>query len=79
MPAKACIQQYLKRQSISIGDAIVNTATESYVCPISVHRFFSGPGHVLQSELLWIWLPAILFAGVVFMLRRSERVEVATD
>jgi inner membrane protein len=48
--------------------------------PISVHRFFSGRGYaVLQSELLWIWLPSFLFAGVVLMLRRSERVEVATD
>lgn len=42
------------------------------VSPISVHRFFSGRGYaVLQSELLWIWLPAILFAGLVLAFRRS--------
>jgi inner membrane protein len=43
------------------------------VSPISVHRFFSGRGYaVLQSELLWIWLPAILFGAAILMLRRSE-------
>src|SRR5215467_8718082 len=35
------------------------------VSPISVHRFFSGRGlAVFRSELLWIWVPAILFAGL---------------
>jgi inner membrane protein len=50
------------------------------VSPISVTRFFSGRGYdVLQSELLWIWLPAFVFASIVLMLRHSERTEVATD
>ncbi len=50
------------------------------VSPISVHRFFSERGYaVLQSELLWIWVPAILFAAVVLMLRRSGSGEVAAD
>jgi len=43
------------------------------VSPISVHRFFSGRGYaVLQSELLWIWIPAAFL--VVFALAiRSRR------
>jgi hypothetical protein len=45
-----------------------------------VTRFFSVRGYaVLQSELLWIWVPAFLFAAVVLMLRHWERTEVATD
>jgi inner membrane protein len=29
------------------------------VSPLSIHRFFSGRGYaVLESELLWIWVPA---------------------
>jgi inner membrane protein len=33
------------------------------VSPISIHRFFSGGGYaVLQTELVWIWVPAILLA-----------------
>jgi len=36
------------------------------VSPISLHRFFTSRGYaVLQSELLWIWLPAFAFAAVV--------------
>ncbi len=43
------------------------------VSPISITRFFSAHGYaVLQSELLWIWVPAILFAALVLILRRSE-------
>jgi len=44
------------------------------VSPIGVGRFFSARGlAVLQSELLWIWLPAALFvAGVWFLRRRGE-------
>ena len=41
------------------------------VSPISVHRFFSGRGYaVFQSELLWVWVPAILFAGIVLAIRQ---------
>src|SRR5499433_1909150 len=43
------------------------------VSPISVHRFFSGRGYtVLQSELLWIWIPALLFAGLVLAFKRTR-------
>jgi inner membrane protein len=40
------------------------------VSPIAMGRFFGARGYlILQSELLWIWLPAGLFAGLVLMLR----------
>jgi len=47
------------------------------VSPISVTRFFSDRGvAVLQSELLWIWIPAGLLAILMFVLKnvlkRSE-------
>jgi inner membrane protein len=43
------------------------------VAPISIHRFFSGRGvEVMKSELLWIWLPAILFAAVVWLFRQTH-------
>lgn len=47
------------------------------VSPIGVGRFFSDRGLiVLQSELLWIWLPAALFAvGVWFIRRRGTAAE----
>jgi len=42
------------------------------VSPIAITRFFSPRGYaILQSELLWIWLPAGLFAVLVLMLRRA--------
>jgi len=48
------------------------------VSPIAVTRFFSPRGYaVLQSELLWIWLPAILFAASVLTLRWVSRPDVA--
>jgi inner membrane protein len=41
------------------------------VSPIGVGRFFSERGFaVLQSELLWIWLPAALLALSVWLMRR---------
>jgi inner membrane protein len=44
------------------------------VSPIFVHRFFSGRGYaVLQSELLWIWVPAFLLGAGILMMRRSDR------
>jgi len=44
------------------------------VSPISVTRFFSSRGYtVLQSELLWIWIPAIVFAMVVMALRHRRQ------
>jgi inner membrane protein len=44
------------------------------VSPIAFGRFFSPHGYlILQNELLWIWLPAGLFAVLALMLRRRER------
>jgi inner membrane protein len=43
------------------------------VSPISLGRFFSRQGYLIfKSELLWIWLPAGLFAAMVLLLRRPE-------
>ena len=43
------------------------------VSPISVTRFFSGGRYaVLQSELLWIWTPAFIFATVMLLLKRTK-------
>jgi inner membrane protein len=42
-----------------------------HVSPIAVHRFFSARGFaILQNEAVWIWIPAILFASLVLILRR---------
>jgi inner membrane protein len=44
------------------------------VSPIGVSRFFTPRGlSVLQSEFLWIWIPALVFAGVMWTLRRQQR------
>jgi inner membrane protein len=41
------------------------------VAPISVKRFFTVRGvQVLQTELLWIWLPVIVLGTTVWFLRR---------
>lgn len=41
------------------------------VSPLSLQRFFGPAGfQVLQSELLWIWLPAITIALLIALLRR---------
>jgi inner membrane protein len=41
------------------------------VSPIGVSRFFSHRGaKVVQSELLWIWLPAALLVFSVWLIRR---------
>ncbi len=41
------------------------------VSPIGVGRFFGARGlAVLESELVWIWLPAAVFTILVFGLRR---------
>ncbi|HKR82591.1 MAG TPA: metal-dependent hydrolase [Terriglobales bacterium] len=46
------------------------------VSPIAVHIFFSARGYeVLRSELLWIWLPAILLSGLLFVWRRMRRAD----
>ena len=44
------------------------------VSPISITRFFSGRGYaVLQSELLWIWVPTILFGAAVLAFKRMRK------
>lgn len=44
------------------------------VSPIAVTRFFTPQGFaILQTELLWIWLPAMLFAALIWMLRRKSQ------
>jgi inner membrane protein len=43
------------------------------VSPIGLGRFFTERGFaVLQSEFLWIWIPAGLFAVSVLLLRRRN-------
>jgi len=51
------------------------------VSPISLRRFFSGGGYtvfsgrwygVLQSELLWVWVPAFIFAALMLKLKRTR-------
>jgi len=44
-----------------------------HVSPIGAGRFFTYRGlEVLQSELLWIWLPAALLALSVWLMRRRD-------
>jgi inner membrane protein len=44
-----------------------------HVSPIGVSRFFSHRGlAVMQSELLWIWLPTALLVAVALLVRRRE-------
>jgi inner membrane protein len=50
------------------------------VSPIAVTRFFTPRGlAIIQSEFVWIWIPAILFAAMVLTLRRMSRPDVATS
>lgn len=43
------------------------------VSPIGIERFFSVRGlAVLQSELLWIWLPAAVLAVAGWLLRKRD-------
>jgi len=47
------------------------------VSPISLHRFFSGRGYaVLRNELLWIWVPAFVFAAVVLAWKLARPADV---
>ena len=47
------------------------------VSPIGTERFFSPRGYaVLRSELLWIWVPAILFAWLVLALKKTRLADV---
>jgi inner membrane protein len=48
--------------------------TPIHVSPIGVGRFFSSRGlAILESELLWIWLPAVLLVVAVWFVRRYRR------
>ena len=48
------------------------------VSPIGIGRFFTDRGlAVLQSELLWIWLPAALLAVSVWAVRRRDNAAAA--
>jgi inner membrane protein len=43
------------------------------VSPIGVGRFFTSRGFaVLQSEMIWVWVPVGLVIGLVFLLRRRN-------
>ena len=43
------------------------------VSPLSLRRVFSAKGlAVMQSELLWIWLPAVLVGVALFLVRRRR-------
>ncbi len=43
------------------------------VSPISVRAFFTERGaRVMASELLWVWLPSILFAAATLWIRRPR-------
>jgi len=44
-----------------------------HVSPIGIERFFTDRGiAVLQSELLWIWLPAALLAVSAWIIHRCR-------
>jgi inner membrane protein len=50
------------------------------VSPIGVTRFFTPRGFaIIQSEFVWIWLPAILFPAMVFTLRRMSQPDAASS
>jgi inner membrane protein len=43
------------------------------VSPLSVRAFFTARGlRVIASEFVWVWLPALVFAGMVLWLRRKQ-------
>ncbi len=44
------------------------------VSPIRVYGFFSRWGwNVILSEFLWIWIPSLVFLGILLFLRRRLR------
>jgi inner membrane protein len=56
--------------------------TPIQVSPIGISRFFSDRGlAVLQSELLWIWVPSALFVLLTWFIRRrgAIRTQAATN
>ena len=50
------------------------------VSPLSLHRLFGPRGiAVLTSELLWVWLPALLAACLLLLLRRIAEPDAAKE
>lgn len=48
------------------------------VSPIGVTRFFTSRGvAILQSEIVWIWIPALLFATSAAIFRRTNQAKPA--
>jgi len=48
------------------------------VSPIGVGRFFSSKGYlVLENELLWLWLPAGIFALLILILRHKTQTKAS--
>lgn len=51
------------------------------VSPIAAGRFFSPRGwHILKNEIIWVWLPMLLLAAVMWVVRnrRQRRLAPAT-
>jgi inner membrane protein len=47
------------------------------VSPMSVRRFFTERGvRIIASELVWVWIPAGIFAAVMLAARRRRRSSV---
>jgi len=47
--------------------------TPARVSPIGIERFFTARGlAVIQTEFLWIWLPAVLLAISAWIIRRDD-------
>lgn len=50
------------------------------VSPISVRNFLSPHGFaVLQNEVLWIWIPAIVLGSAILILRRFQKSAAAVS
>lgn len=50
------------------------------VSPLSLRRVFSARGWaVLQSELLWVWLPAAVVCAMLWILRQLQRTSSLSD
>jgi inner membrane protein len=49
------------------------------VSPLNMHRVFSERGlEVLLSEFFWVWLPAVVVCGMLWLLRRGYTHPAAT-
>jgi len=48
------------------------------VSPLSVSRFFTARGvEIMESEALWVWIPATVFALACLMIRRTRHIRLA--